>query len=78
MIERKYKCNLCREPFAAEELHGLHWTHKGWVKKPTLDCENHICNRCLFAVGAIAEEYEAMRPGSKPDDCPQPGEGHFV
>jgi len=62
MIERRYSCNVCRDVKPYQELHGLYWNSGGWIKRESTDCENHICDACLFSIGGIATEYAAVRP----------------
>lgn len=49
MIDRTYRCDLCRDSYPANEMIGLHWQSwpKGWVEKPAREVENHICAPCL-------------------------------
>lgn len=53
MIERTYKCNLCRDRKEPNELIGLHHEWDKWVEKESVGCENHICFSCLQALTAI-------------------------
>lgn len=45
MIERIYRCNLCKDSYSSEKLYGLYWRENGWEEKATNQCENHICKK---------------------------------
>lgn len=53
MIERAFKCNLCKDKMEYNLLIGLYYEYNGWIEKNPLDCENHICNKCLSSLHKI-------------------------
>lgn len=53
MIERFYKCNLCRDQYSPADLIGLYWSQDGWIQKYATECENHICSRCAESIYQI-------------------------
>ena len=56
MIDRNYRCNLCRDAYPRDELIGLHWKDwpaKGWIEKPASQVENHLCVQCLSSLQAL-------------------------
>jgi DNA-directed RNA polymerase subunit RPC12/RpoP len=61
---RIYKCNFCgKETKDSQAMHGLHWTaEKDLEKRPAFQCESHLCDVCLTAIGRVARQYGAMRP----------------
>ena len=63
-VERKYRCNLCREELRTEpggdpakKPIGLHWNSwpKGWTEKPWRETENHICIACLSSLQVLTQ-----------------------
>ncbi|MDQ0082871.1 hypothetical protein J2W35_003230 [Variovorax boronicumulans] len=57
MIDRTYRCNLCRDKHERQDTVGLHWQDwpaKGWIEKPSQETENHLCMRCLSSIQALA------------------------
>lgn len=61
--KRIYVCNFCRDEKPMEEMHGLYWMAGDTLeKRPAIQCENHLCLKCLFAITQTGKEYEAMRP----------------
>ncbi|MNO23668.1 hypothetical protein D3C76_134730 [compost metagenome] len=55
MIDRTYRCNLCREQHELRDMIGLHWSSwpKGWAEKPPRETENHLCMKCLSTLQAL-------------------------
>lgn len=52
MIERTYKCDLCRDTHQPEELFGLHYSDvkKGWINATPMSVEHHLCARCISSI----------------------------
>jgi hypothetical protein len=57
MIERTFRCDLCRDSLRADdaELFGLYWNShpKGWTEKAPRETEHHICATCLSSLQAL-------------------------
>jgi hypothetical protein len=51
-VERKYRCNLCRDSINVE-LIGLYWKNSMLVEVPFKESENHLCLRCLSHIQAF-------------------------
>jgi len=51
MIERTYKCDVCKDSFEPRRLVGL-WFVMGDAiqEKPPTETERHICFRCLASL----------------------------
>ena len=62
MIDKTYRCDLCRDSFDIKELHGITWTGTGWAKVEAIRTEKHLCQRCLDNIGDIRDQYAAVRP----------------
>lgn len=76
MIERTYRCNLCREKCEPQELVGLHWNSfpKGWTENQSpIAVENHICKACLSSLQALEQR---CGQGFKCDGGPNCGSDH--
>jgi len=57
----EYTCNLCREPIADNSqgngINFLSSTSSRMQFKPLSDCHNHLCNKCLEAIGVILKQH---------------------
>jgi hypothetical protein len=65
MIERTYRCNLCRHVHGvnSRNLFGLLWSEKSlFVQQSIWEFESHICRAC----------YTAIRIGDLPMGIEQP------
>ena len=61
-IEKKYSCNLCRDPLYTEpgtpllqRPIGIWWQSwpKGWQEKPWRETESHLCANCIASIQAM-------------------------
>lgn len=52
MIERTFKCNLCKDIRTPDHLHGIYFINDPtWIQfKGAWDCETHICFKCTKAI----------------------------
>lgn len=58
MIERNYKCDVCRETKVACELFGLHWDGKNWKERNPIESETHVCHWCANDIVSIRNNRE--------------------
>lgn len=63
MIDRRFKCDLCRDQANPKKLVGLHWTPQGWEEKPPLECEHHLCKKCLASIAAMGVSRQQEEEG---------------
>jgi len=61
MIEKTYKCNLCRDAKPIEKMIGLYWASSAWIEKDPRLTENHICVGCLRNVVEIDNKISIKR-----------------
>jgi hypothetical protein len=57
MIERTYKCNLCRDKIEHQGVSfkgfGLHYAQRNFVEAEWRPSENHICHNCVTSIQAL-------------------------
>lgn len=64
MIDKTYRCNLCRDQRPLNHLTGLFWQPtgehtsagrpiEGYVQVPPMDVENHLCLGCVVNIQAF-------------------------
>lgn len=62
MVERNYRCDLCRKAFPPDHLVGIEWVFAPAVNhdvirvRPAQVVEHHLCGVCLEDVARIAKE----------------------
>jgi len=57
MIDKTYRCDLCRSKFEPEQLIGIYFTQpQGFERRDSRQTERHICRECLASAHAIAAE----------------------
>lgn len=68
MIERIYKCDLCRDKEEPEALIGLKWGGRDDVLMAfsSRSTEHHICLRCLYSLQPIAAKL--VKDGRLPEE----------
>ena len=61
--KRVYHCNFCNAIEDRDQIHGLYWKQDDRLeKRPAVQCESHLCQRCLNAIAEIGDEYASVRP----------------
>lgn len=59
MIDRTYKCDLCRDRSQDNQLVGLFWGAGNRIEiRASHDVEHHICQKCL---AGLAEIWKSVR-----------------
>lgn len=58
MMERIYKCNVCREECEQRHLLGIYWDQKSWIQKAVQSVENHVCLACAKDIRNILNQHE--------------------
>lgn len=58
MIDRTYRCNLCRDAVDHNAMIGLYWTGQGKCieSRPPTTVEHHICLACISQLTIIWEK----------------------
>lgn len=59
MIDRSYRCNLCRDAVDPQAMFGLYWTGVGKCieRRPPMQVEHHICLACASQIVIMWEQY---------------------
>lgn len=74
MIERTYRCNLCRDSHEQGDLIGIRWGNtgsrttlgaliQGWAKDSPANTEHHLCESCM---DSLVEIHAKRRRGEEP------------
>jgi len=64
MIDKTYKCDLCRNKFDPDHLVGIYFTMpQGFEQRDARQTERHLCRECLASAHAIAAELNAAAVG---------------
>jgi hypothetical protein len=66
VIDRTYRCDLCRGARNLEDLTPLHWDHEGLREangQERADCEHHLCHECRRAIAGFRP---LTKEGAKP------------
>lgn len=58
----EYKCDLCRVTREINELRGIHFTGSSFDFKHSIDCNTHICQKCIDRLLVLDNLEKAKSP----------------